>query len=42
MWQKTRDTFLHKGKEFSAENISKNNAIEPLMEMKINAFFKDF
>ena len=42
MWQKTRDTFLHKGKEFSAENISKNNAIEPLMEMKINEFFKDF
>jgi hypothetical protein len=42
MWQKTRDTFLHKGKEFSAENISKNNAINPLMENKINEFFKDF
>ena len=42
MWEKTRNTFIHKGKEFSAENISKNNAIEPLMEMKINAFFKDF
>jgi hypothetical protein len=42
MWEKTRNTFIHKAKEFSAENISKNNAIEPLMEMKINAFFKDF
>lgn len=42
MWQKTSDTFLHKGKEFSAENISKNNAINPLMEIKINEFFKDF
>ena len=42
MWEKTRNTFIHKGKEFSAENISKNNAIKPLMEMKINAFFKDF
>jgi len=42
MWGKTRNTFIHKGKEFSAENISKNNAINSLMEIKINSFFKDF